>query len=103
MGYAVHGMEEAMKQVIEIQEWINVHNALAKDWLANPSKLRPEAAKQDMAAMSDALVSLGEKRNRILTEIPTEGETIYFYVLVLYVPDLHTQNINKTKKNKNIF
>lgn len=74
LGDAVHGMEEAMKQVLEIQEWINIHNALARDWLANPSKLRPEAAKQDMAAMSDALVSLGEKRNRLLTEIPTEGE-----------------------------
>ncbi|CAG9785832.1 unnamed protein product [Diatraea saccharalis] len=73
LGDAVHSMEESMKQVIEIQEWINIHNALVRDWLANPSKLRPEAAKQDMAAMSDALVSLGEKRNRLLTEIPTEG------------------------------
>ncbi|CAH2241590.1 jg3925 [Pararge aegeria aegeria] len=70
---AVSGMEEAMKQVVEIQEWINVHNALAHDWLSNPTKLRPEAAKQDMAAMNDALASLAEKRNRILTEIPTEG------------------------------
>ncbi|KAL4710682.1 hypothetical protein ACJJTC_003318, partial [Scirpophaga incertulas] len=73
LGDAVHSMEEAMKQVVEIQDWINAHKALARDWLANPSKLRPEAAKQDMAAMSDALVSLGEKRNRLLTEIPTEG------------------------------
>lgn len=73
LGDAVHGMEEAMKQVLEIQEWITVHTALAKDWLTNPSKLRPDAAKQDMAAMNDALVSLGEKRNRLLTEIPTEG------------------------------
>lgn len=73
MGDAVHGMEEAMKQVLEIQDWISVHNALARDWLANPSKLRPEAAKQDIAAMNDALVSLSEKRNRLLTEIPTEG------------------------------
>uniref|UniRef100_A0A2A4K817 Calponin-homology (CH) domain-containing protein n=1 Tax=Heliothis virescens TaxID=7102 RepID=A0A2A4K817_HELVI len=73
LGDAVHGMEEAMKQVLEIQEWIAVHTALARDWLANPSKLRPEAAKQDMAAMNDALASLSEKRNRLLTEIPTEG------------------------------
>lgn len=70
----MHGMEEAMKQVVEIQDWINVHKALARDWLANPSKLRPEAAKQDMAAMNDALVSLSEKRNRLMTEIPTDGE-----------------------------
>lgn len=74
---AVHGMDEAMKQVVEIQEWINVHNALARDWLANPSKLRPEAAKQDIAAMSDALVSLGEKRQRLFTEIPTDGTYIF--------------------------
>ncbi|CAH2077111.1 unnamed protein product, partial [Iphiclides podalirius] len=73
LGDAVHGMEEAMKQVLEIQEWINVHKALAHDWLSNPSKLRPEAAKNDMAAMNDALASLAEKRNRLLTEIPTEG------------------------------
>ncbi|GBO98724.1 Nesprin-1 [Eumeta japonica] len=73
LGDAVHEMEEAMKQVVEIEEWITVHSALANDWLSNPSKLRPEAAKQDMAAMSDALVALGEKRNRLLTEIPTEG------------------------------
>lgn len=75
LGDTVHDMEEAMKQVLEIQDWINVHTALAKDWLANPSKLRPEAAKQDIAAMNDALVSLGEKRTRILTEIPTEGKS----------------------------
>lgn len=67
-------MEDAMKQVLEIQEWINVNTALANDWLTNPSKLRPEAAKQDMAAMNDALASLAEKRNRLLTEIPTEGK-----------------------------
>lgn len=73
LGDAVQGMEDAMKQALEIQEWINVHKALARDWLANPSKLRPEAAKQDMAAMSDALVALSEKRNRLMTEIPTEG------------------------------
>ncbi|CAH3870841.1 unnamed protein product [Pieris brassicae] len=70
---AVQEMEEAMKQVLEIQDWINVHKALANDWLSNPSKLRPEAAKQDMAAMNDALASLIEKRNRLLTEIQTEG------------------------------
>ncbi|CAG9579065.1 unnamed protein product [Danaus chrysippus] len=70
---AVSGMEEAMKQMQEIQEWIAVHAALAHDWLSNPSKLRPEAAKQDMATMNDALASLAEKRNRLLTEIPTEG------------------------------
>lgn len=69
-----------MKQVLEIQDWINTHKALAHDWLSNPSKLRPEAAKNDMAAMSDALASLAEKRNRLLTEIPTEG---MFYVLFL--------------------
>ncbi|CAG4999353.1 unnamed protein product, partial [Parnassius apollo] len=73
LGDAVQGMEDAMKQVLEIQEWINVHKALAHDWLSNPSKLRPEAAKYDMAAMNDALASLAEKRNRLLTEIPTEG------------------------------
>ncbi|KAI5642762.1 spectrin repeat domain-containing protein [Phthorimaea operculella] len=73
LGDAVHSMEESMKQVLEIQEWINVHNALARDWLTNPSKLRPEAAKQDMAAMNDALASVSEKRNRLLTEIPTDG------------------------------
>lgn len=72
-------MEEAMKQVTEIQEWINVHNALAHDWLSNPSKLRPEAAKQDMAAMNDALASLAEMRNRLLTEIPTEGIFVMQY------------------------
>lgn len=74
LGEAVHDMEEAMKQVLEIQEWINVHNALARDWLANPSKLRPEAAKQDIAAMNDALTSVAEKRTRLFTEIPTEGK-----------------------------
>lgn len=73
-----------MKQVTEIQEWINVHDALANDWLTNPSKLRPEAAKQDIAAMNDALVSLAEKRNRILTEIPTEG-TCYNYFILLNI------------------
>lgn len=70
-----------MKQVVEIQDWINVHKALARDWLANPSKLRPEAAKQDIAAMNDALASLGEKRNRLLTEIPTEGKVFDFMIL----------------------
>lgn len=67
-------MEDAMKQAVEIQEWINAHKALASDWLENPSKLRPDAAKQDMAVMNDALSSLAEKRNRLLTEIATEGK-----------------------------
>lgn len=76
MGEVVQEMENAMKQVTEIEEWINVHKALARDWLSNPSKLRPDAAKQDMSMMNDSLVALSEKRNRLLTEIPTEGKLV---------------------------
>lgn len=69
----VNEMEEARRQRAEIEEWVNSQSTIVDDWIANPSKLRPEAAKQEYTAMNDMMNLIGEKKLKLKTEIANSG------------------------------
>ncbi len=53
----------------EIDQWIEQQNAFVIDMSSKPSKLRPDAATQDIQVVNDVLQGVNEKRNIVLTEL----------------------------------
>lgn len=58
-----------LKQRAEFEEWIKKQQVIVTDWAGRTSKLRPEAAKQELAAMNDLLNAIEEKRSTLMTEM----------------------------------
>lgn len=69
----VKEMEEARRQRAAMEEWILLQSGVVNDWKCNPSKLRPEAAKQEMAAMTDLMTIIGEKKLKIKADMANSG------------------------------
>lgn len=65
----VNELEHQQKQRSELTDWIKKQQATVSDWSSRPSKLRPEAAKQELISMNDLLNSVGDKRSQLLTEM----------------------------------
>lgn len=65
----VNELEHQHKQRAELQDWIKKQQAVVADWSSRPSKLRPEAAKQEIVAMNDLLNATGDKRSQLITEM----------------------------------
>ena len=74
----VSELEQQQKQRTELQEWIKKQQANVADWASRPSKLRPEAAKQELVAMNDLLNNIGDKRSQLMTEMT--GSCEYFWL-----------------------
>lgn len=69
MSTTVSELEQLQKQRTELQQWIKKQQAVVADWVSRPSKLRPEAAKQELVAMNDLLNAIGDKRSQLMTEM----------------------------------
>lgn len=69
-------MEEWRKQRKALYEWIAEQRIIVGEWKSKPSKLRPESAKQELNAMHSLLSQIGEKRAKLLTELPSHGEML---------------------------
>lgn len=67
---AVNDLEEWEKQRNELLEWINAQKIIISDWISRPTKLRPEGANQELATMNELLVTIGDKRNLLLNDVP---------------------------------
>lgn len=65
----VSELEQQQKQRSELQDWIRRQQVAVADWSSRPSKLRPEAAKQELVAMNDLLNTIGDKRSQLMTEM----------------------------------
>lgn len=65
----VSELEELQKQRTSLQEWIQVQHAAISEWASRPTKLRPEAAKQELNAMNELLNTIGDRRTQLLTEL----------------------------------
>lgn len=74
----VKDLESLKRQRDEIEDWIDKQQLVVTDWLSKPSKLRPEAIKQELVAMNDLLSNIGDKRTQILTEFSTSREYTNF-------------------------
>jgi nesprin-1 len=72
----VSELEEGERQRAALQQWITEQNAVVADWRSKPAKLRPEAARAELVNMHEMLGAVGERRARLVTELPVteEGE-----------------------------
>lgn len=75
----VNELKEWEKQRNDLLQWINAQKLVISDWISRPSKLRPEGAKQELAMMNDLLVTIGEKRNLLLNDVPLSCEYILLF------------------------
>ena len=66
---SVSELEQQQKQRAELGDWIKKQQSSVNDWLSRPCKLRPEAAKQELASMNDLLSAIGEKRSQLLLDM----------------------------------
>lgn len=74
MTSTVADFEEKQRQRAALKEWIIAQKATVTDWKLRPTKLRADAAKQDLNNMNDLLISIGQRRNQLQTELPAAGD-----------------------------
>ncbi|KAK6636175.1 hypothetical protein RUM43_009828 [Polyplax serrata] len=67
-------MEKWKKERNSILQWITEQKSAVNDWKSKPAKLRLESSKQELNTMNALLPQIQDKRNKILTEIPSEDE-----------------------------
>lgn len=77
----VSELEQLQKQRSELDGWIKKQQIAVADWSSRPSKLRPEAAKQELVAMNDLLNTIGDKRSQLMTDMTGSCKTIIFKFL----------------------
>nr|CAD7605236.1 unnamed protein product [Timema genevievae] len=68
----VSELEELQKQRGVLHQWVSEQRATVADWRSKPSKLRPEAARAELAAMNEMMGGIGDRRVRLLTELPAQ-------------------------------
>nr|XP_022915902.1 nesprin-1 isoform X7 [Onthophagus taurus] len=66
---SVAQFESKEKQRAELKDWILSEKATITDWALRPSKLRSDAAKQDITNMNDLLTLVGQKRIQLNSEL----------------------------------
>lgn len=57
-----------------MKDWILAQKATVTDWKLRPTKLRADAARQDLNNMNDLLISIGQRRHHLNTELPATGD-----------------------------
>ncbi|XP_017768073.1 PREDICTED: nesprin-1 [Nicrophorus vespilloides] len=67
---SVSDFEEKAKQRLALKDWILGQKAVVTDWKLRPSKLRADAAKQELANMNELLDSINQRRNHLTNELP---------------------------------
>lgn len=67
------------KQRDDLLDWINIQKQNVLDWISKPTKLRPEASKQEINLMNDLLNAIGDKRAQLMTEMT--GSCNYIFLL----------------------
>lgn len=65
----VSDLEQQQKRRTELTDWVRKQQNIVNDWVSKPSKLRPEAAKQELSAMNDLLETIGDKRSQLMLDI----------------------------------
>lgn len=70
----VSDLEQQQKQRAELAEWLRKQQSIVNDWVSKPSKLRPEAAKQELSTMNELLGTIGDKRSQFMLDMTDSGE-----------------------------
>ncbi|KAK3930234.1 Nesprin-1 [Frankliniella fusca] len=67
---AVGSLEEWGRERAALEQWAAEQLANVTEWRARPAKLRPEAARQEMAVMQELAVQVTDKRTKLVTDLP---------------------------------
>lgn len=65
----VSELDQLQKQRDELQNWIKKQEQNIADWASKALKLRPEAHKQEINAMTDLLNTIGDKRAQLMVDM----------------------------------
>ncbi|XP_044734627.1 nesprin-1 [Chrysoperla carnea] len=71
----VQEFEEQEKQRKILQDWIHTQKTAVTEWRSKPSKLRPDAAKQEINTFNDLMSAITENKNRLTIENAATGES----------------------------
>lgn len=82
---SVSELEQQHRQRSELQHWIKKQLNSVSDWMSRPCKLRPEAAKQELAIMNDLLNTIGHKRSQLMTDMTGSCKFIKIYIIFFKV------------------
>ena len=67
---SVGSLEEWGRERAALEQWAAEQLAAVAEWRARPAKLRPEAARQEMAIMQELATQVTDKRTKLLTDLP---------------------------------
>jgi len=67
---SVSALEEWGRERAALEQWTSEQLAAVAEWRARPAKLRPEAARQELASMQDIVTQVADRRTKLLTEFP---------------------------------
>lgn len=65
----VSELDQLQKQRDDLQNWIKKQEQNIADWASKAIKLRPEAYKQEITAMTDLLNTIGDKRAQLMVDV----------------------------------
>lgn len=74
----VNQFSDILSKKDDINNWIDQQNAFIADIASKPSKLRPDAAAQDLHLINEVLQAVDQKRNVVLTEFTNQCK---FFIL----------------------
>ncbi|KAL3268198.1 hypothetical protein HHI36_007323 [Cryptolaemus montrouzieri] len=61
-------LQEREKLKADLKDWIGNKRAVINDWKNKPTKLRSDAAKQDLDNMNELLLFIGQRKQHLLTD-----------------------------------
>lgn len=95
--------EEKQKQRLLLKDWIVSQKNNVNDWKLRPSKLRMDAAKQELNNMNDLLSTINQKRTQLITEFPaTEEENQELEELLNTLEEDLTLAISQKQSHQNV-
>lgn len=91
----VNELQEKEKLKEDLKEWIETQKLVINDWKNKSTKLRTDAAKQDMNNMNELLLSIGQRKQQLITDFQDSSD------LELLLDDLEAELIDIIAMRKN--
>ena len=99
--HKVKEFDEVLTKRDDLNDWIEQKTIFAGDIASKPSKLRPESAAQDMQTINDAIQSINQKRNIIVTEFTNQLPDEEIADLEKRLDDLESLLMNLIERKRN--
>lgn len=97
----VKGFDEVLTKRDDLIDWIDQNTIFASDIASKPSKLRPESAAQDLAAVNDVVQAITQKRMIVSTELTNQLPDEEIEDLEKRLDDLESLLLNQVELKRN--